>query len=213
LRKSHGFIFWEWRLRVAKIVDCRGLACPQPVVQAKKAMAEGEMVTTIVDNDAAKMNVSRMASKEGYAVEVEERDDGIYLHMSKEIAVPEEAVAPAPVTEGSAGPTVVLVPSDGMGRGDDELGGILVRAFLHTLNEVEPLPATMVFINAGVKLTVQGSPALEDLQLLERKGMSILACGTCLGHFELKENIAVGKISNMYTIAETLLWAGKVVAL
>jgi len=90
---------------VAKILDCRGLPCPQPVMQTKKAMAEGKMVTTIVDNDAAKMNVSRMASKEGYAVEVEDRDDGIYLHMSKAVAVPEEAVAPALVREASAGPT------------------------------------------------------------------------------------------------------------
>ena len=198
---------------MAKILDCRGLPCPQPVMQTKKAMAEGKMVTTIVDNDAAKMNVSRMASKEGYAVEVEDRDDGIYLHMSKAVAVPEEAVAPALVREGSAGPTVVLVPSDGMGRGDDELGGILIRAFLHTLNEVEPLPATMIFLNTGVKLAVQGSPVLEDLQLLEEKGVSLLACGTCLVHFELKEKIAVGEISNMYTIAETLLRAGNVVAL
>jgi selenium metabolism protein YedF len=198
---------------VAKIVDCRGLACPQPVIQTKKAMSEAEAVTTIVDNDAAKMNVSRMASKEGYAVEVDKRDDGIYLHMSKEVAVPEEAVAPAPVTEVPAGPTVVLIPSDGMGRGDDELGGILIRAFLYTLNEVEPLPSTMILINTGVKLTVEGSPVLEDLQLLGQKGVSILACGTCLGHFALKESIAVGEISNMYTIAETLLRAGKVVAL
>jgi len=198
---------------MAKIVDCRGLACPQPVIETKKAMAEAGTVTTIVDNDTAKMNVSRMASKEGYAVEVEEKDDGIYLCISRKGAVPEETAAPALVAEGPAGPTVVLIPSDGMGRGDEELGGILIRAFLHTLNEVEPLPATMIFINTGVNLTVEGSPVLEDLQLLEQRGVEILACGTCLGHFDLKEKIAVGEISNMYTIAETLLGAGKVVAL
>jgi selenium metabolism protein YedF len=203
----------ERRFGMAKIVDCRGLACPQPVIQTKKAMAEAETVTTVVDNDAAKMNVSRMASKEGYAVEVEEKDDGIYLHITTEGAVPEKAVAPAPVAERPVGPTVVLIPSDGMGRGDDELGAILIRAFLHTLNEVEPLPATMVFINTGVKLTAEGSLVLDDLQALKERGVEILACGTCLGHFELKEKIAVGEISNMYTIAETLLGAGNVVAL
>lgn len=100
-----------------------------------------------------------------------------------------------------------------MGRGDDDLGTILIRAFLRTLNEVEPLPATMIFINAGVKLTVDGSAVLEDLQALERRRVNILACGTCLGHFELKEKAAIGEISNMYTIVETLLGAGKVVAL
>jgi len=71
----------------------------------------------------------------------------------------------------------------------------------------------MIFINAGVKLTVDGSPVLEDLQALEPRGVNILACGTCLGHFELKEKVAIGEISNMYTIVETLLGAGKVVAL
>ncbi len=100
-----------------------------------------------------------------------------------------------------------------MGRGDDELGGILIRSFLHTLSEVEPLPATMIFINSGVKLTVEGSPVLEDLRLLEEKGIGIVACGTCLGYFELKEQVGVGEISNMYTIAETLLAAGNVVRL
>lgn len=198
---------------MAKIVDCRGLACPQPVIQTKKALSEGKTVITIVDNDTARMNVSRMATKHGYAVEVEQKDDGIYLHLSSTGAMPESAGATATVAAGAVGPTVILVPGEGMGRGDDELGGILVRSFLHTLNEVEPLPTTMIFINAGVKLTVEGSPAVEDLQALEGRGVNILACGTCLGHFGLKEKIAVGEISNMYTIAEMLLGAGKVVAL
>ena len=198
---------------MTKLVDCRGLACPQPVIQTKKAMAEAETVMTIVDNDTAKMNVSRMAGKEGYAVEVEEKDDGIYLHLTKAGALSEQTTAPAPPTEGRVGRTVLLIPSDGMGRGDDELGGILIRSFLYTLNEVEPLPDTIVFVNAGVKLTVEDSLVLEDLQFLEQRGVEILACGTCLGHFGLKEKVAIGEISNMYTIAETLLGAGKVVAL
>lgn len=198
---------------MTKTIDCRGLECPQPVILTRKAMAETEAVTTIVDNDTAKMNVSRMASKQGYSVEVQEKDDGIYLHLSKVGAVPEEETAPASAAVGPGGPTVVLIPSNGLGRGDEELGRILIRSFLHTLDEVEPLPATMVFINAGVKLTVEGSPVVEDLQALEQRGVDILACGTCLGHFGLKEKIAVGEISNMYTISETLLGAGNVIAL
>ena len=198
---------------MAKVMDCRGLACPQPVIQTKNAMAQAEHVTTIVDNDAAMMNVSRMAEKEGYSVEAETKDDGIYLHVSKKGAVPEDTPVPAPVMESPIGPTVVLIPCDSMGRGDDELGGILIRSFLHTLNEVEPLPDTMIFVNAGVKLTVEGSPALEDLAGLERRGVEILACGTCLGHFGIREKIAIGEVSNMYSIAETLLGAQKVVAL
>jgi selenium metabolism protein YedF len=198
---------------MAKVVDCRGLACPQPVIQTRKAMAQAEQVTTIVDNDAAMMNVSRMAEKEGYSIEAETRDDGIYLHVSRTGAVPEDIPVPAPVVESPSGPIVMLIPGDSMGRGDEELGGILIRSFLHTLNEVEPLPDTMILLNAGVKLTMEGSPVLEDLAALERRGVEILACGTCLGHFGIKEKIAVGEVSNMYSIAETLLVAQKVVAL
>jgi selenium metabolism protein YedF len=82
-----------------------------------------------------------------------------------------------------------------------------------TLGEVEPLPQTIIFFNSGVKLVVEGSPVVEDLQALKAQGIEILACGTCLGHYGLKERVAVGEVSNMYTIAETMLGAGKVVSL
>ena len=75
------------------------------------------------------------------------------------------------------------------------------------------MPDAIILLNAGVKLTVEGSPVLEDLVALEGKGVELLACGTCLGHFGLKDKIVVGQVSNMYSIAETLLGAGKVVAL
>ena len=100
-----------------------------------------------------------------------------------------------------------------MGRGADELGRILMRAWMHTLTEVSPSPDVLIFINAGVRLVVEGSPVLEDLQTLAGRGVRILACGTCLGYFELKDKVAVGTVSNMYTIAETLLGAGKVISL
>jgi selenium metabolism protein YedF len=198
---------------MVKLVDCRGQACPQPVIQTKKAIAESARVTTIVDNSAALANVSRLAEKEGYAVDVEEKDDGIYLHLSRAGSVAQTDAVSSAATEGAVGPLVVLIPSDGMGRGDEELGGILMRSFLHALNEVEPLPNTIIFLNSGVKLTVEGSVVLEDLQALEQRGVGMLACGTCLDFFGLKDRIAVGHISNMYSIAETLLGAGKLVAL
>jgi selenium metabolism protein YedF len=100
-----------------------------------------------------------------------------------------------------------------MGRGDDELGRILARGFFHALGEVTPRPDTIIFFNSGVKLVVQGSPVLEDLQALCGQGIEILACGTCLGHFDLKDKLVVGEVSNMYSIAEALLSAGKVVSL
>jgi len=111
------------------------------------------------------------------------------------------------------GPLVVALSSDTMGRGDDELGGVLMRSFLHTLGEVTPRPQTLICFNGAVKLAVHGSAALEDLRALESGGVRILLCGTCLGHFGLKDDVAVGQISNMYAIAETMLRAAKVVNL
>jgi selenium metabolism protein YedF len=198
---------------MAKVVDCRGLSCPQPVIRTKKAMSESEQVTTIADTETAVQNVTRMAEKEGYTVAVEKREDGIYLSLSKAARPATTVTVPGMATNSTPPPTVVLIPSDGMGRGDEELGGILMRSFLHTLHEVEPLPNTIIFINAGVKLTVEGSPVLEDLEALGERGVSILACGTCLGHFGLKDRLAVGEVSNMYSIAETLLAAGNVVSI
>jgi len=197
---------------MSKIVDARGLACPQPVILTRKALQESDAVTTIVDNETARSNVSRMAVKQGCQVNVEEREDGFYVHLTKGEKLVEE-IAPQSVAASASGPLVLTVPGDIMGRGDEELGGILVRAFFHTLGEVEPLPKTIVFFNSGVKLVVEGSPVVEDLQALQAQGIEILACGTCLGHYELKDKLAVGEVSNMYTIAETMLGAGKVVSL
>ena len=116
------------------------------------------------------------------------------------------------VTTPTITPTVLLISAWAVGRGPEDLQDIIIRGFLHTLHEVSPLPSTIIFINTGVKLAVENSPVLEDLQLLEKQGTEILICGTCLNHFNLTEKVAVGTISNMYTIAETLLSAGKVVA-
>lgn len=195
-----------------KIVDARGLPCPQPVLLTRDALRESDAVTTIVDSDTARHNVTRMAEKAGYTVQVEEREDGVYLHIRRGEAMPEAAPAPPPQPVG--GPLVLVIPSEFMGRGEhDELGQILMRGFLHTLNEVSPLPDVIVFFNSGVKLVVEGSPVLDDLRTLTDQEVQILACGTCLGYYGLKEKVAIGEVSNMYTIAETLLQAGKVVSL
>ncbi len=194
------------------IVDARGLACPLPVIRTRSALQAGAPVTTIVDNEISRQNVTRMAEKAGYAVQSEQRDDGIYLEIHQAAAVPGATGQAASATP-AGGPLVVTVPSELMGRGDEELGGILVRSFFHTLGEVQPLPETIIFFNSGVKLVANGSPILDDLHDLCDKGVNILACGTCLGFYNLKEQVAAGEISNMYTIAETLLNAGRVVTL
>jgi selenium metabolism protein YedF len=113
-----------------------------------------------------------------------------------------------------SGPLVLVVSSEVMGRGEHaELGGILIRSFFHVLGEVEPTPAVILFFNSGVKLVTEGSPVLEDLRALAERGVEVLACGTCLGYYNVTSKVAVGEVSNMYTIAETMLGAGKTVYL
>ena len=197
---------------MTRTVDARGLACPQPVILTRNALQENDAVITIVDNETALHNVTRMAEKSGAAVRTEEREDGIYVHITQDDA-PLKEVIPQGAVASAGGPLVVTIASEFMGRGDEELGHILIRGFFHTLGEVEPLPDTIIFFNSGVKLVAEGSAVLEDLQDLCGRGVEILACGTCLGHYGLKAKVAAGEVSNMYTIAETLLGAGKVIGL
>jgi selenium metabolism protein YedF len=197
---------------MTETVDARGLACPQPVILTRRALQEHTAVTAIVDNDTARHNVTRMAEKSGAIVQADEREDGVYLHITKE-GVQQSEMTVQPTVRSQDGPLVVIVSSETMGRGEEELGGILMRTFFHTLGEVTPTPDIAIFVNSGVKLVVENSPVLEDLQALAAQDVQILACGTCLGYFELMERVAVGEVSNMYTIAETLLSAGKVVNL
>ena len=197
---------------MAKIVDARGLACPQPVILTRDALKEAAEVITIVDNETARANVIRLAEQTGATVKVEQKEDGIYLHITKEPTAHAEPSLPA-TSALASGPLVLVIPSEIMGRGDEELGSILIRGFFHTLGEVEPVPDKVIFFNSGVKLVIEDSPVLEDLQALVARGVEILACGTCLGHYGLTARVAVGEVSNMYTIAETMLGAGRVVSL
>jgi len=195
-----------------KTIDARGLACPQPVILTRAALQESDAVLAVVDSETARQNVTRMAEDAGCSVEAEVRADGIYLDIRKTSAAP-ETILTAGVAAPAGGPTVLTIVSDTLGGGDDELGQLLIRGFFHALGEVTPTPNTIVFFNSGVKLVVESSPVLEVLQALCGQGIEILACGTCLGYFGLKDKVAVGQVSNMYAIAETLLRAGKVINL
>jgi selenium metabolism protein YedF len=193
---------------MSMIIDARGLACPQPVVLTKKALEKGDDLTVIVDNAAAKQNVSRLAESHGLGVSVEEKGDGIYLRLTR--SADESLGGKGPLL---FEPTVLLVAANTLGRGDDELGSVLMRTFVHTLTESEIKPHKIVFMNSGVKLVAQGSEVVDDLRVLEKESVEILACGTCLGHYGLKDAVKVGRISNMYEITMALMKATKVICI
>jgi selenium metabolism protein YedF len=189
------------------IIDARGLACPQPVVLTKKALERAIDLTVIVDNSTAKQNVTRLAENQGWGISAEEKGDGIYLRLTKPTG--ESSGAKAPLLYE---PTVLLISANTIGRGDDQLGNVLMRSFMHTLGESEIKPHKIIFMNSGVKLVAKGSEMLDDLRALEKEGVELLACGTCLGHYGLKEAVEIGRISNMYEITLALMKATKVLS-
>lgn len=191
----------------ATVIDARGLACPQPVVLTRKALDRADRVTVIVDNETAAQNVSRLAKSQGCQISVENREDGTYLHLSGR-ASQEENVPPV-----TGKKIAVFIGSSTLGQGDEGLGNILMRSFMHTLREMEEPPARIIFMNSGVEMVTEKSDVLDDLQALEEKGVEVLACGTCLGYYKLKDAVRAGRISNMYDITAALLEADRVISL
>jgi selenium metabolism protein YedF len=193
-------------------IDCRGLDCPQPVINTKKALdnlKEGTIVT-IVDNEVAKENVRKLANKLNAITEIQEKSGEFHISITKgQVHKNQEAIDKHP----GNGELVILIGNDKMGVGANELGDVLIKGYLYTLTEVDPKPNKLIFINNGVKLNCKGSNSIENIKKLEEMGVEILSCGTCLDYYGLKDELQVGSISNMYTIAESLNQASKTVVL
>jgi len=188
------------------IVDARGMACPAPVVKTRDALKGGAKdIDVLVDNPTARDNVCRFAASQGCTVDVTEEGDIFRIAVSKTTEAPSDRQEPVAADGGTR--SVVVLSEDSMGRGDRELGEILVKAFLNTLAENEPPPWRIVLFNSGVKLAVEGADTAQALSNLERLGVEILVCGTCLDFFGMKEKLAVGTVSNMYDILTTMLSA------
>lgn len=188
-------------------VDARGLDCPMPVIKTKKALQESEQVVAIVDNETAKENVSKLAKSMNCNINIRESEGDFYIDIFKGEKTSEEQLSEKP----SIQDMVIFVGSDKMGLGSDELGEVLIKGYFYALTECEPYPKSILFVNSGVNLTIEGSAVLENLRKLESMGVEILSCGTCLDYYNIKDKLAVGGVSNMYTIVETMNNAKKVI--
>ncbi len=197
---------------MTKEIDCRGLACPAPVLQTKEAIEKEHptVIKVVVDNEAAKQNVSRFMGSQGLEVSVEQ--EGSDFHVIGKMG--EGTVAEAPVDdkpETGQKKIMVMVANDCMGHGDDELGEKLMLSFLKTLKEMGDELWRLVFVNNGVKLTIEGADVLPVIQELEKEGVHILVCGTCLTHFDLLAQKQVGETTNMLDIVTAMQLADKVI--
>ena len=183
-------------------LDCKGQACPLPVVNAKKALAgmgEGAL-EVVVDNKTAMHNLENLGKSLKVETASEERGDAEFAVVFTKGAQVADAAC-----------KVVVLSSEFMGAGGDELGATLMKAFVFALTQQDELPAAILAYNGGVHLTVEDSPVLDDLKKLAEAGVEIFSCGTCLNHFGIADKLAVGEVTNMYVIVEKQLEAGVVV--
>ena len=189
-------------------VNAIGDVCPIPVVKTKKAMQElngAGTIEVLVDNEIAVTNVTKMASAAGGNVTSEKLAEKEY----KIVIELDGANAECDACEDEN--LVVVISSDRMGSGNDDLGKVLIKGFIFAITQLDKLPKTMLFYNGGATLTAEGSDSLEDLKHLEEQGVEILTCGTCLNYYNLSDKLQVGSVTNMYTIVEKLAGADKVI--
>lgn len=197
-------------------VNAMGDNCPIPVIKTKKAMQAltgPETIEVLVDNEIAVQNVTKMASSSGGKVTSEklgEKEYKVTIEMegAPAAAAEEEGETCMPDRRNN---TVVVVSSDRMGTGNDDLGKVLIKGFIFAVTQLDTLPKTMLFYNGGATLTCEGSDSLEDLKSLEAQGVQIMTCGTCLDYYGLKEKLAVGTVTNMYSIVETIAGSSNII--
>ena len=195
-------------------VNAMGDNCPIPVIKTKKAMAAltgPETIEVLVDNEIAVQNVTKMASGSGGKVTSEKLGDAEVKVTIEMEGAPAADEAEAVCVPDARDNTVVVVSSDRMGSGNDELGKVLIKGFIFAVTQLDTLPKTMLFYNGGATLTTEDSDSLEDLKSLEAQGVEIMTCGTCLDYYGLKDKLAVGTVTNMYSIVETMAKAGRIV--
>ncbi|WP_168203529.1 sulfurtransferase-like selenium metabolism protein YedF [Oceanispirochaeta crateris] len=197
-------------------LDARGLACPKPLLRTKQVISDQvfDSLTVLVSNEAARENVLRFLNHIGFqdiswkAGEAE----GEFSISSKpgEKSLPEKTnpesrgtTIPERNPEPASGKTV-LIASTRIGLGDDDLGRLLMKGYIYTLTQLETPPSCLIFMNAGVTLALDDSESLEDIKILEGKGVHVLVCGTCLDFLKVGDRLQTGQISNMYEIAEKL---------
>jgi selenium metabolism protein YedF len=199
------------------VLECQGLPCPQPVLKSKKAIEDGSpsKLVVIVDNSAAKENVSRFLGTAGYATEVVEKGSEFVITGTKGEDAGEcpacEVMSEAEIADVVHHKNLVFIASNVIGSGDDELGGKLMLNFLLTLKEMGSDLWRIVILNGGVKITVEGHPCLDALKELEQSGVSILVCGTCLEFFGLSEANQVGEVTNMLDVVTSFQLATKTI--
>ncbi|MDD2852373.1 MAG: sulfurtransferase-like selenium metabolism protein YedF [Desulfuromonadaceae bacterium] len=199
-------------------LDCRGMNCPAPVLRVRDALAKEALdnVMVLVDNDAARQNVSRFLEHQGFRVNCVADGDNFRVGGTRDGTAVCDVMTEFPavkVTRPDGRKIMVLVTSSTMGRGDDGLGEMLMFNFLKTLKEMGPDLWRVTFVNSGVSFTAEGSEAVPILRELADSGVKIMACGACLVYFHILDKLQVGEVTNMLEIVTGMKGADSVVTI
>ena len=196
-------------------IDGKGLLCPQPLILTRKALKNsqpGEALMIECDNRTAFQNIMTYLKDQSLSPSGAEEDGVFKIEVLNQVAISGPFREFASLDAASCSSAyVVVVSSDKMGEGDPQLGTILMKGFLNALNEQPVLPTHVIFYNSGAKLVAHESGVISSLKTLEECGVEILVCGACVDFYDLKQRIAVGTVSNMFTITETMAKTGHVV--
>jgi selenium metabolism protein YedF len=201
-----------------KTVDAKGKTCPIPLIMTKKAMAElveNESLEILLDNEISKKNVVHFLTEHKMKIHEEQTGDIFRLVVNKTGNIPEDTNVDeyCEIYPEALSNYVMTVKRNRMGDGADELGEILLKAAINTIPDMDLKPNKMIFFNSGILMTLKDSTVVESLKKLENIGIEILVCGTCLDYYQKKDELAVGRISNMYDILDSMSKAGKVIFL
>lgn len=195
-----------------KEIDTRGLACPEPVVLTKKALDEtgaGDILV-LADTENARDNIVRFAQSQGCEVHVAE-DQGYYRIGITTQADAKPVAEPYVDTCPSSGREIVyLFDSDHVGS-NRELGKVLLNGFMNAALALPHKNCTVILISNAVKLAVRGSYALDVLNNLQQQGVGILICGTCLDFFKIRDEVAIGTVSNAMEIMQRMTGAASTI--
>jgi len=200
-----------------RIIDTKGQLCPVPIIAAKRALKEtitGESFVLITDNQTAFENLTTFFKDhkaEAQCIESQGVWTFTITKTSGATVKPQLEEEGTTVSHFEKGDYIVVISSDKMGEGDDKLGYLLMSTFIKAMKDTDKLPAKMLFYNNGVKLVTTTSPDIENLRDLEKMGVEILLCGTCVNHYSLDSVIGAGSISNMFVMAEIMVSSTKVI--
>jgi len=189
-----------------KKIDCRNMACPQPVLETKKALEEMDegILEVLVNSVSSVQNVKRYAMNNGFEPKVEELENGdtlITIVKGYECAIVADEEDEEKFLNKS-----LFIKTDKVGNG--ELGSILMKGFLKTTLEFKKLPKNIIFVNEGVFLTTkeENAEVIEILKEFEKRGVKIYSCGLCMNHYNIPaEDLKVGEIGNAYDTMDMLL--------